>query len=250
MLTKQIVSGCTSFVLLLGCLACSATKPADKSQQETSSGMQATPVQPEPSEPASASTQPASKEDGISYAKNPGRFVKMPTTQPAFNITNPRTAQEHFNVAVNHDNKQEFEKAILEYQKALEMQPKWALAHFRAGKDYIKIDQIDAAIAQFKAATIDDPNYYDAYYELALAYKKKGEKKNAIEAYSKLLQYPSPGVRMSVHYQLGMWYAELGERSRAREHLESYRELAMKDSAEQLGPHYKNAVQELEKLTR
>src|SRR2546429_7284378 len=37
----------------------------------------------------------------ISYAKNPERFVKVETTEPVFNITNPKTAQEHFNVAVN-----------------------------------------------------------------------------------------------------------------------------------------------------
>ena len=252
MFTKGRVSRYAPFVLLLCCLACDSRKTADKSQQKTSSATKATTAQlefPQPAQP-SANPQATKQEDSITYAKDPGRFVKMPTTPPPFNIKSPKTAQEHFNVAVDHDNKQEFDQAILEYQKALQMQPKWALAHFRAGKDYVKTDHLDNAIAQFKAATLDDPDFYDAYYELALAYKKKGDQNHAIEAFSKLLEFPSPGVKMSVHYQLGMWYADLGERSRAREHLESYKELALQNKTEQQGPHYKDAMQELEKLSR
>lgn len=188
----------------------------------------------------------APKDKSISYAKNPERFVKEEVYDPPFNITNPKTAQEHFNVAVNDDHHDQTDKAIEEYKKALELQPKWAVAHFRMANDYKKKGQTEDAIAQWELATKDDPQFYSAYDLIAGAYERQGNLKKAIEAYSALLKYPP--TQMPAHYQLGLWYAQLGERQKAEEHLKSYLDIARKVPEESKSDRFQKASQALEKI--
>jgi tetratricopeptide (TPR) repeat protein len=170
----------------------------------------------------------------------------VPPYEPPFNITDPKTAQEHFNVAVNHDHHNELDKAIAEYQKALALQPSWAVAHDRLALDYQKQGRTDDAIVQWEQATRDNPQFYSVYDLLAGAYERQGKIKKAIEAYSALLKYPP--AQMPAHYQLGLWYAQIGDRQQAQSHLESYRDLALKTSEEPKSDRFQKALRELQKL--
>lgn len=227
-------------------VACSSKPLAQGHQSE----------QPDEVSPADASQPQRQPEGGskktqdeaaISYAKNPDRFAKAQTYEAPFNITNPKTAQEHLNVAVNDDHHKEVEKAIAEYQKALELKPDWALAHFRLAQDYQKEGRTGDAIAHWEQATRYDSQFYSAYDQLAGAYQRQGNLKKAIEAYSALLKYPP--AQMPAHYQLGFWYAQLGDRQKAQEHLQGYRALALEsNSSEPKTERFQKALRELEKL--
>jgi tetratricopeptide (TPR) repeat protein len=193
--------------------------------------------------------KPAEKQEqkSISYAKNPDRFVKMQPTEPVFNITDPKTAQEYFNVAVNDDHQNQLDKAIAEYQKVLEQKPDWALAYFRMAQDYQKLGRTNEAITNWELATRYDPQFYAAYDLMSAAYARQGNLEKAIEAYSPMLNYPP--ARMPANYQIGLWYAQLGDVSQAREHLEAYRELALKSkSVEVQSDRFQKATKELQKL--
>jgi tetratricopeptide (TPR) repeat protein len=236
---------------MLFSMACTSKPPAKETQSASPSSQQekaSSPSAPQPqSQPAAPSTTPQPEDkQAISYAKNPERFVKMPTYEPPFNITNPKTAQEHFNVAVNEDDHNRPDNAIREYHIALEMQPKWAVAHYRLAVDYQKQGRPADAIAEWEHATRDDPQFYSAYDMLAGAYERQGNIKKAIGAYSALLKYPP--ARMPVHYQLGLWYAQIGDRQQAQSHLESYRHLALKTRQEPESDRYRKALHELQKL--
>jgi tetratricopeptide (TPR) repeat protein len=234
-------------VLTLFLIGCSSRSAPKESQSLSSSTQQGKPAAPASSPTGDSVAKPTEGNDqGISYAKNPQRFVKMETTEPVFNITDPKTAQEHFNVAVNDDHDQQIDQAIAEYQKALELKPDWALAHFRLAQDYQKQGRTDDAIAHWTQATRYDPQFYSAYDLLAGAYQRQGNLKKAIEAYSALLRYPP--AQMAAHYQLGLWYANLGDRPKAREHLEAYRDLAVKISAESNSDRFQKALRELRTL--
>jgi len=250
--------------ILLLCVACSsnppprsASLPRPEEQDKTASA--GSPSQPQPPEgqnpPQTKPTSPHpldnkdKQPDSISYATSPERFVKEKAVEPTFNITDPKTADEHLSVAIFDDNKQQWDKAIEEYTKALELRPDWALAHFRLAKDYQKQGRGDEAIAQFQEATRSDPQYYEAYYHLALAYKDRGETRQAIEAYTKFMEYPNAGIKMLGQYQLGLWYEEIGERNEAIEHLETYRRLAVQSqTAEPKSDRFRKALLELKKL--
>ncbi len=124
-----------------------------------------------------------------------------------------------------------------------------SLVHFRLAKDYQKQGRGDDAISEWEQATRSDPHYYEAYDQLALAYKAKGETAKWAQAYSKLVDYPNSGVQMMAHYELGFWYEQAGDRQKAKEHLENYRKLALKaGSEEQQSKRFRNAVRDLEKL--
>ena len=166
------------------------------------------PPSPEAKKTVSAPAGPK-KQEAISYDKNPERFVKYPTEPVPFNVTDPKTAQEHFNVGVNFDNQKDFAKATEEYGKALEMKPDWALAHARLAHDADRLGHTDDAIAHWEQAVKYDPQFYQIYDLLAAAYERQGNLKKAIEAYSALLTYPP--AQMPVHYQLAPWYARIGD---------------------------------------
>ena len=253
MIIRQWLPRCTPLVLLLCCLACDSTKPGNKGPSEPSSAEQnhaakADPSKPQEAQPAAAQ-QPTEKQEqeNITYAKNPGRFVKQQPSEVPFNITDPKTAQEHFNVAVNDDHQNQLYKAIEEYQKALELQPNWALAHFRMAQDYQKRGHTDEAIVHWTLATKYDPQFYPAYDLLSAAYAREGNLKKAIEAYSPMLNYPP--ARMPANYQLGLWYVQLGDAAQARRHLEAYRELALNSkSVEIQSDRFQKVTKELQKL--
>ena len=250
--------------ILLLCVACSSNPPPrsaslPRPEEQDKPASAGSPSQPEPpisqnppqTKPPSPHP-PANKDkqpDSVSYATNPERFVKEKAVEPTFNISDPKTADEHLSVAIFDDNKQQWDKAIEEYTKALELRPDWPLAHFRLAKDYQRQGRADEAIAQFQEATRSDPQYYEAYYHLALAYKDRGETRQAIEAYTKFMEYPNAGIKMLGQYQLGLWYEEIGERDEAIEHLETYRRLAVQSkTAEPKSDRFRKALLELKKL--
>lgn len=210
-----------------------------------------TPATTASASPAKAPAVPAPQQTQsnapLTYASNPGAFVKTSPQRPELNIKNPKTAQEHMNVAMDLHYKKNLDGAIAEYKKALELQPVWALAHFRLGRAYQEKGDLDQAIAQWKLATHDDPHYYDAWAMLSDAYRVKGDLRNAAASYEHLLEY-SPS-KMAVHYRLGFWYQELGDKAKAREHLQEYIDLALNGKSKEPGTErYTKAVRQLEKL--
>jgi tetratricopeptide (TPR) repeat protein len=223
--------------LAIGAVAC---KPDE--HRKTPMAAQKPPAAAPAGPPAAAPSR-----ESVSYATDPGRFVKTKPAPYTLGITNPKTAQEHLNVAVDRHNKHDFQGAIAEYKKALQLRPVWALAHFRLGRAYQESGNVDAAMDEWKLAVRDDPHDYDAYAMLADAYHQKGEVKQAAEAYSHLLEYPP--ARMAVHYRLGFWYSDLGDKAKAREHLQSYIDLALNGQSKEPGTdRYQQAVHALRKI--
>jgi tetratricopeptide (TPR) repeat protein len=221
-------------------IACNSRKASQGAQSGPSSAQPNTSSSPPP-------TADNSTGQGISYAKNPERFVKAPTVVPPFNLTNPKTATDFFDVGVHEDNLHHYDKAIAAYQEALKLKPDWPLLCMRQAKDYQHMNQRDKAIAQLRQATRIDPHYWDAYSEMALIYKDAGDTKHAIEAASRLLAFEP--MQIPVHNQLGYWYEETGDRQKARQEFEIYRDLAAHAKTEKGTERYEAALRELQKLS-
>jgi len=246
MRSGRFVFGCVLVPLTLFSIACSSRQTTKETQAVSSPAQQDKASSQSPPQPPAQADKKQQDDSNITYAKNPERFAKVPAYEPPFNITDPKTSQEHFNVAVNHDHHSELDQAIAEYQKALELQPDWAVAHDRLALDYQKQGRMDDAIAEWEQATRYNPQFYSAYDLLAGAYERQGKIKKAIEAYSALLRYPP--AQMPAHYQLGLWYAQIGDRQQAKSHLDSYRDLALKTREEPKSDRFQKALRELQKL--
>jgi tetratricopeptide (TPR) repeat protein len=235
-------------ILLLFTIACNSKPANDEAKSVSSSAEQNKPTAAGSAQPAEQPSGAPEDPNAISYAKNPDRFVQQKTVAPAFNLTNPKTATDFFDVGVHEDNLHHYDKAIAAYEQALKLKPDWALLCFREAKDYQRMGRKDDTIAQFKRATKVDPHYWDAYAELARAYKDTGDTNHAIQAASKLLDFPP--LQVPTHNQLGYWYEELGDKQSAKQQFEMYRDLSQKSKTEPKTDRYQAALRELQKLSQ
>lgn len=78
--------------------------------------------------------------------------------------------------------------AIMQYNKALEKDPKYTRALLRKGVLYVKVKSWDEGLNYYNEAINVDPNYAPAYREKAELLYKAGRYNPAIEAYAKYLE--------------------------------------------------------------
>jgi tetratricopeptide (TPR) repeat protein len=88
------------------------------------------------------------------------------------------------------------ERAREMYQQALKFDPANKLGHNNLGVIYLKQNRLDQAEAEFQAAVKKDPNYADAWYNLACIYAKKGQTDQAVEQLKKAARI-EPGIGRS-----------------------------------------------------
>jgi hypothetical protein len=75
------------------------------------------------------------------------------------------------------------------YRRATEIDPGYVLAFFDLGNVLDELDRPDESIAAYNQAVALAPRYADAHYNLALAYERKGELRQALrhwETYARL----------------------------------------------------------------
>lgn len=101
-------------------------------------------------------------------------------------------AKEHFEKGVQFSLKGEYEAAIGEYKKSLELNPSSTEAHNNLGFAYLDKGDIDNAIAEQKKAVELNPDLANGYYGLALALEKKNDTDGAINAWKSYLNLAQP----------------------------------------------------------
>jgi tetratricopeptide (TPR) repeat protein len=83
----------------------------------------------------------------------------------------------------------QFGRAEELYRRATVADPGYVLAYFDLGNVLDELERIDESIAAYLKAVTLSPRYADAHYNLALAYERTGEPRNALRhwrAYVKL----------------------------------------------------------------
>ncbi len=90
-------------------------------------------------------------------------------------------AEKHFRKGFKYQDQGNLEKALEEYQKAVQLNPGYVKVYTNIGTIYLERKDYDQAIQQFKK--VIELNYWDrkAHYNLGLAYLYKGEKDMAQE---------------------------------------------------------------------
>ena len=79
-----------------------------------------------------------------------------------------------------HRNKGQYDRAIANYDKAIKLDPKFAIAYNNRGIAYGQKGDDDRAIADFDTAIKLDPKSADTYYNRGIAYGQKGDYDRAI----------------------------------------------------------------------
>jgi tetratricopeptide (TPR) repeat protein len=167
----------------------------------------------------------------------------------------------HVDRANAYAEKGQYDQAISEYTKAIELNPMYAKAYYNRGHTYDKQDQHDEAISDFTEAIELNPMYAKAYNSLGAIYAEKGQYDQAISnctkaielnpkaayayrnrgyAYSKQDQYEeaisdySKAIELNpkyakAHYNRGVAYAEKGLYDKALSDYIKFIELSPQD---------------------
>lgn len=100
----------------------------------------------------------------------------------------PTFAQAYFNRGIAFGNKNQADKAIADYDKAIRLDSKFADAYNNRGLAYHFKGNFDRAIVDYGNAVRINPKYATAYNNRGDAHEKKGEFKKASADYNKALQ--------------------------------------------------------------
>ncbi len=98
----------------------------------------------------------------------------------------PESTEAWYGIGMFHQTKGELEEAIMAYKTVVLYDSTWADPYYNQGYIHLIINgNLDSAIFYLSKATELDPNYYQAYNNLGLAYETKGDRVNAKKFYQK-----------------------------------------------------------------
>ena len=103
-------------------------------------------------------------------------------------------ARTYYKLGNEYYEKGDFDNAIANYNKAIEIDPTYDKAYYNRGLAYACKEDYDRAIADINKVIELKPNFAEAYYILGLAYEYKNLLDKAIEAYNTALRL-NPGFK-------------------------------------------------------
>jgi tetratricopeptide (TPR) repeat protein len=92
-------------------------------------------------------------------------------------------AKVYYNRGVAYDNKEQHDRAIKDYDKAITLNPKYAEVYNNRGIAYTKKGKADRAIVDFDKAIALNSKFANAFYHRGIAYDDKGEYDRAVPDY-------------------------------------------------------------------
>ena len=128
-------------------------------------------------------------------------------------------------VAFGHQG--EYDRAIEDFNQALQINPTFALAYNNRGLAYNAKGDPDRAIEDFSQAIKLNPRNFDTYYNRGLTYNAKGDFDHAIEDFSQAIK--TNPMNAQIYNYRGLVYKAKGDGNRA---IEDYSE------AIRINPHY------------
>jgi len=121
------------------------------------------------------------------------------------------TVAELFEKGYSFHTSGSYNDAIYAYGKAIELDPKYAMAYNNRGAVYDNIGNYSQAIKDFDKAIELSPNYAIAYYNRGGAYKSLGNYSQAIKDYDRAIDLNPKYVE--AYYNRGNAYGSLGNYS-------------------------------------
>ena len=120
----------------------------------------------------------------------------------------------YINLGNVYSDLKEYEKAIEQYKKAIEIDPKYPGSYNNLGLVYYDLKDCEKAIAQYTKAIETDPKYASAYNNLGIVHKElERDLEAAIEQFTKAIEI-DPKYAIS-YFNLGLVYHELKDYEKA-----------------------------------
>ncbi|EEG77024.1 tetratricopeptide repeat protein [Dethiobacter alkaliphilus] len=111
--------------------------------------------------------------------------------------------------------REEYQLALEEFKKVVELDPEFSVAYFNLGAVYYNLKQYQNSVAAFEAVKDKFPRDWELYFYLGKAFKKLGNEEQALVNLLKSshLAHQEPFVA----FELGLLYDKLGETRKALE---------------------------------
>ena len=129
------------------------------------------------------------------------------------NKNNNLTVNETFELALQSQQKKNFQEAENLYNKILKVEPNFIAAHRNLGVLFRSLGEFKKAISSFEKIIEIDPNYINAHYSIGVIYKENGEYQKAKKKFEKLIEI-DPN-HLNTLNDLGLTYKELGDNKKA-----------------------------------
>jgi len=129
----------------------------------------------------------------------------------------------------------QFDRAIAEGKRAVELDPLSLIINADLGADYLTARRYDEAIEQLRKTINMDPRFYYARWNVAEALELKGKLREALPEYKKAVELDDDPFVLAL---LGQAYAKLGQRDEALKILAQLPQLA----AQRYVPSYSFAI--------
>ena len=125
----------------------------------------------------------------------------------------PNYAKAHYNLGGAYHELGQFEDSVKSYEKSIVIDPNYAQAHYNLGNVLKDFGHLDEAIVSYEKALVIKPDYVEAHYSLGIILFDLEKLDEAVTAYQKAIEinpnYPA------LHNNLGHTYKELGELDKA-----------------------------------
>jgi tetratricopeptide (TPR) repeat protein len=152
---------------------------------------------------------------------SPAGFEPAPLCSPG--TAGPRGVQERFLAAVQAEEAGERERAVTLYEEILELDPEYAAAYINLGTIHFHLRQYGRAEVLYRRATEADPAYVLAFFDLGNVLDELQRLDESIAAYRQAVAL-APRYA-DAHYNLALAYERSGERRQALRHWQSYLKL-------------------------
>lgn len=127
----------------------------------------------------------------------------------------PNSARAHDNLGLAYIERKEYEMALAEFKKTLELNPRYYLAYYNAGVVYQLKGELDLARYSYEECIRLNPRYFRAYYNLGIVYRKFGETGKAVSMYEKAISIDPR--HPFVYNNLGVAFMAMEDMERAEE---------------------------------
>jgi tetratricopeptide (TPR) repeat protein len=128
----------------------------------------------------------------------------------------PHLAETHWNLAINLARRQQFDAALLEYDRALERDPRFPQAFFGRGNVFRERGDFPAAAAEYRRAIELKPDYAEAYFNLGFVLERQSDLAGAADAYRRAIELRPNYAR--AHNALGQLLVRAKQLEPALEH--------------------------------
>ena len=140
-----------------------------------------------------------------------------------------KMAEGYYDRGISHLQSKDFEKAMVEFQRSINTDPKYKMSYYAMGMTYDMMGKLSDAEKYYKETINIDSEFSDAYNSLGTIYMKQKKWKEALKAFQKALQnkmYATPNI---TYVNIGDVYLNLEDYPKAVEAYQEAKRYATQD---------------------